>query len=111
MAGTADPNDDRFGITPWRPVGRHDPLVPIVDLDHLVWLVESAAIPWVPTVNEAQLVLDALLKSPVAPRTPAEEAGWAEVAGRDDIAAIRRALPAVLTARYGDTEPPLRPTL
>lgn len=39
------------------------------------------------------------------------EAGWAEIAGRPDIAALRRAIPAVLTARYGDTEPPLRPVL
>jgi DNA-binding MarR family transcriptional regulator len=39
------------------------------------------------------------------------EAGWAEIAGRADVDAIRRAIPSVLTARYGDTEPPLRPTL
>jgi DNA-binding MarR family transcriptional regulator len=39
------------------------------------------------------------------------EAGWAKAAGQSDIAALRRAIPAVLTARYGDTEPPLRPTL
>lgn len=39
------------------------------------------------------------------------EAGWVKVAGRDDVDAIRRAIPAVLTATYGETEPPLRPAL
>jgi DNA-binding MarR family transcriptional regulator len=39
------------------------------------------------------------------------EAGWAQVASRHDIDALRRAIPALLTARYGETKPPLRPTL
>lgn len=39
------------------------------------------------------------------------EAGWAQVAGRPDVDALRRAVPAVLRARYGDLDPPLRPAL
>lgn len=39
------------------------------------------------------------------------EAGWAEVAGPRDVAALRRAVSAVLRARYGPQEPPVRPVL
>ena len=39
------------------------------------------------------------------------EDGWAQVAGRRDVAALRRAVTAVLRSRYGPQEPPLRPVL
>jgi len=39
------------------------------------------------------------------------EDGWAQVAGRRDMAALRRAVTAVLRSRYGPQEPPLRPVL
>lgn len=39
------------------------------------------------------------------------EAGWAEVAGRRDVDALRRAVSTVLRARYGPQEPPVRPVL
>ena len=39
------------------------------------------------------------------------EAGWAEVAGRRDVAALRRAVSTVLRSRYGPQEPPVRPVL
>jgi DNA-binding MarR family transcriptional regulator len=39
------------------------------------------------------------------------EAGWAEVAGQRDVAALRRALSTVLRARYGPHEPSVRPVL
>jgi len=39
------------------------------------------------------------------------ETGWAEVAGRRDVAALRRAVSAVLRSRYGPQEPPVRPVL
>jgi DNA-binding MarR family transcriptional regulator len=39
------------------------------------------------------------------------EAGWAEVAGRRDVAALRRTVSTVLSSRYGPQEPPVRPVL
>lgn len=39
------------------------------------------------------------------------EDGWAQVAGRRDVAALRRAVTVVLRSRYGPQEPPLRPAL
>ena len=39
------------------------------------------------------------------------EDGWAQVAGRRDVAALRRAVTVVLRSRYGPQEPPLRPVL
>jgi DNA-binding MarR family transcriptional regulator len=39
------------------------------------------------------------------------EDGWAQVAGRRDVAALRRALSTVLRSRYGPQDPPLRPVL
>jgi DNA-binding MarR family transcriptional regulator len=39
------------------------------------------------------------------------EAGWTEVAGPRDVAALRRAVSTVLRARYGPQEPPVRPVL
>jgi DNA-binding MarR family transcriptional regulator len=39
------------------------------------------------------------------------EAGWAQVAGRHQVDDLRRTLTAVLRARYGEEEPPLRPAL
>jgi DNA-binding MarR family transcriptional regulator len=39
------------------------------------------------------------------------EDGWAQVAGRRDVAALRRAVSVVLRSRYGPQEPPLRPVL
>lgn len=39
------------------------------------------------------------------------EAGWAQVAGRRDVAALRRAVSTVLRDRYGPQDPPLRPVL
>jgi DNA-binding MarR family transcriptional regulator len=39
------------------------------------------------------------------------EAGWAEVAGRRDVAALRRAVSTVLRDRYGPQKPPMRPVL
>ena len=39
------------------------------------------------------------------------EDGWAQVAGRRDVAALRRAVSVVLHSRYGPQEPPLRPVL
>jgi DNA-binding MarR family transcriptional regulator len=39
------------------------------------------------------------------------EDGWAQVAGPGDVAALRRAVSAVLRSRYGPHEPPLRPVL
>jgi DNA-binding MarR family transcriptional regulator len=39
------------------------------------------------------------------------ETSWAEVAGRRDVAALRRAVSAVLRSRYGPQEPPVRPVL
>ena len=39
------------------------------------------------------------------------EDGWAQVAGRRDVAALRRAVSVVLRSRYGPQVPPLRPVL
>jgi len=39
------------------------------------------------------------------------EDGWAQVAGRRDVATLRRAVTVVLRSRYGPQEPPLRPVL
>jgi DNA-binding MarR family transcriptional regulator len=39
------------------------------------------------------------------------EAGWAEVAGRRDVDALRRTVSTVLHTRYGPQEPALRPAL
>ena len=39
------------------------------------------------------------------------EAGWAQVAGRRDVDALRRVVSTVLRTRYGPQEPPLRPVL
>ena len=39
------------------------------------------------------------------------EEGWAQVAGRRDVAALRRAVSTVLRARYGPQEPAVRPVL
>jgi DNA-binding MarR family transcriptional regulator len=39
------------------------------------------------------------------------EDGWAQVAGPRDVAALRRAVSAVLRSRYGPQQPPLRPVL
>jgi DNA-binding MarR family transcriptional regulator len=39
------------------------------------------------------------------------EAGWAQVAGRRDVEALRRAVSTVLQVRYGPQQPSLRPVL
>ena len=47
---------------PWLPMGDQNPLVPEINRDHLVWLVESAAVPWVPTIQQARTATELLLK-------------------------------------------------
>lgn len=82
LQGNTDPDDPRLRLTPWRPQG--DPLVPVVDREHLVWLVESPAIPWVPTVAEARLVTDRLLTPTIPPRTNQEKADAARAERKFD---------------------------
>lgn len=71
--GNPDPDPDLYRLTPWRlDPGTREPLVPVIDVDHLVWLVESPAVPWVPTAAEARLATDVLLQS-TKPRLSEQE--------------------------------------
>jgi hypothetical protein len=64
---------------PWQPTSPQSPLIPVVDREHLVWLVESPAVPWVPTVREARLVVDRLMNPEPPPSTDAEKRATARI--------------------------------
>jgi hypothetical protein len=64
---------DTSRVTPWRSVSPDRPLVPVVDLDHLIWLAEGPGVAWVPTIEEARLATDALLASVSTQQTEDEK--------------------------------------